>query len=105
MGYFCNYCGECFDVPSKIITQENLGEFWRRDVTLLCPYCGESDPVEGDRCPDCDGIKVKSDSLCFQCRRKLIEKFQTFVGELSEAERETLDDLLDGCSILDCGKW
>lgn len=105
MGYFCNFCGVCFETPSKLITREKLGEFWRQDMTLLCPDCGEPDPVEGDSCPGCDGVKVKSDPLCFQCRRKLIEKFQTFVDELSEAEQAALDGLLDGCSILDCGKW
>jgi hypothetical protein len=45
---------------------------------------------------------LDGDIICRRCRNELLERFQSFLDELTDAEINQLEDWLDGNSIREC---
>ena len=103
--YRCDCCLTYFNDPVSIDHTEHLGEFRRSYTDYLCPACGADSFSDADYCPKCDEPKLKTDTLCEDCRKALLERFTAFADELTEEEEDQLDEWLDGESIKSRKEW
>lgn len=72
---------------------------------FICPTCGSDDVSRAIPCAnprDGVGAMLDGDIVCRRCRNELLERFQSFLDELTDAEINQLEDWLDGNSIREC---
>ena len=99
--YCCEICNGIFDEPYHGTERIDCGSgIYKKEAFDCCPICGEEGHFyAADRCPVCAGLKREDTPLCPACREALKERFGQLVEDLTAAEREVLDDWLDGMSI------
>lgn len=98
--YKCDLCGGVFDKAVRRVSRNGNGEIVWEETDSLCPVCGVENrfrPV--NPCVDCGGWRLPEEALCVHCRRRLFFHFASFVQSLTPAQRQQLDDWLDGESI------
>lgn len=108
--YLCPICNTPYEpVPIKETSDLNGEGAFQTSTYYQCQICGYPCDPERDKADLCEcchfHYKLESENLCSKCRRALIEKFKAFADELTEPEEDTLDDLLDGCSVKDRVRW
>ena len=60
----------------------------------ICPYCS-GDVEEIEEC-DCGKYMLKGEKLCEKCKMETRKMFQEFMDELTEEQREYLNEIYDG---------
>lgn len=101
--YQCMDCGSKFEHPEIHRSDSGVradGGFSEIIYMAKCPHCGSGDMKQFDLCPQC-GDDRGMNILCQKCCEELCDKFRHFVAGLTPPEREQLDDLLDGTSIME----
>ena len=81
------------------------GDFKRRYTEYFCPICGEESFSEADSCPKCGEAKLRTDTLCRDCRKDLPKRFTAFADSLTAEEEQQVDDWMDGDSIKSRREW
>lgn len=96
--YICFDCGHVFEDPHEIV--DDSPEYGRT-VEKLCPKCESGFFERADRCPDCGKWKGVLDKLCEDCIEELRGRFRMFREQLTAAQEDMLEFLLDGNSVKD----
>lgn len=104
--YICEICSTAFDEPVIRRTPNGDGEHTWFDVDGVCPICGtENRYMTAKRCSSCGKwVPLTAVDLCKGCRSGVKDRFSAFLGELTPAETQYLDGLLDGTSVTDWRK-
>lgn len=106
--HICPKCGEAGYSAARI----------ERMRDSRCPSCGSlpDDYIvarlqrEGVRhtpqaCTECEReLTGEAHGLCFVCEGKIVDEFEAFLQELSEAQLECLDRLCEGASLMDIAR-
>lgn len=88
MFYKCNDCGHIFEEGEQVTWVEDYGEKFSG-----CPIC-KGTYEEIYLCTNCDSMASKRQGdFCKQCIIDVSKKLKTFLDDLTETEREILNEL------------
>lgn len=93
--FCCNECGHLFEEGEQSTWKENVGEYGGSpyyEEMSGCPLC-KGDYEEVFECKICGSYNCKKgESFCQDCKTNTLKKFQTFLNEFDENEKEILRD-------------
>ena len=97
--YKCKDCGNVFDEGEEQMSMEHMGEchgFPAYEKSYGCPHCG-GNYEEIEPCKICGSYEVEtSEEFCEDCVADMRKKFDKFLQDLTDEEKECLNIICEG---------